>query len=443
MAHLPSVDTARRADAHGAATRLVPGDYMEPPERVSNRPGASGRAGDVGEGSVDHVERRNVPVPGAAPPSRTSPASTSGSGGSSRPSPFRRHGGRPTDSASTSGPAACGAPRPSSRHLPRSGGARGAPRGGRGELPASTGRRVRQRGAGARRPAGRRPDPAARGGRGRQPGRPGRLTSGPRRAGLGPSGRDNTARSRRRRRCHPSGRYSHGVCRFRIATPPRRVLGFPGSRSPRRDRGSERGPAAPAHGACARPLRWLARPTLADRAAVGAATAKRTGWSRANGMDAKQVWRAALGELQVSLSPANYETWLRDTALVAVDDQRFRVAVPNGFAKDWLEIALPLADQPDPGPHRGLQRPGRVRGRLASPPRRPRPSPPSPSAWSPPASAARAAAATSTPATPSATSSSAPPTASPTPPACRWRSGPATRTTRSSCTAGWAWARRT
>jgi chromosomal replication initiator protein len=54
-------------------------------------------------------------------------------------------------------------------------------------------------------------------------------------------------------------------------------------------------------------------------------------------MDAKQVWRAALGELQVSLSPANYETWLRDTALITVDDNRFRVAVPNGFAKDWLE----------------------------------------------------------------------------------------------------------
>ncbi|HYO43471.1 MAG TPA: chromosomal replication initiator protein DnaA [Candidatus Limnocylindrales bacterium] len=54
-------------------------------------------------------------------------------------------------------------------------------------------------------------------------------------------------------------------------------------------------------------------------------------------MDAKQVWRAALGELQVSLSPANFETWLRDTHLVEVDDQRFRIAVPNGFAKDWLE----------------------------------------------------------------------------------------------------------
>jgi chromosomal replication initiator protein len=54
-------------------------------------------------------------------------------------------------------------------------------------------------------------------------------------------------------------------------------------------------------------------------------------------MDAKQVWRAALGELQVSLSPANYETWLRDTQLLDVDEQRFRIAVPNGFAKDWLE----------------------------------------------------------------------------------------------------------
>lgn len=54
-------------------------------------------------------------------------------------------------------------------------------------------------------------------------------------------------------------------------------------------------------------------------------------------MDAKHVWRAALGELQVSLSPANYETWLRDTGLVGVEDNHFRISVPNGFAKDWLE----------------------------------------------------------------------------------------------------------
>jgi chromosomal replication initiator protein len=63
-------------------------------------------------------------------------------------------------------------------------------------------------------------------------------------------------------------------------------------------------------------------------------------------MDAKQVWRATLGELQVSLSPANFETWLRDTHLVEVDDQRFRIAVPNGFAKDWLDTRYrPLISQ--------------------------------------------------------------------------------------------------
>jgi len=108
-------------------------------------------------------------------------------------------------------------------------------------------------------------------------------------------------------------------------------------------------------------------------------------------MDAKQVWRAALGELQVSLSPANFETWLKETALVAVDDNRFRVAVPNGFAKDWLEtryrslisqtlarivgysvqvdfevqqaVAAPAEDQPSQAqPERVRVEPGRVGG---------------------------------------------------------------------------------
>ena len=63
-------------------------------------------------------------------------------------------------------------------------------------------------------------------------------------------------------------------------------------------------------------------------------------------MDAKHVWRAALGELQVSLSPANYETWLKSTSLVEVDGNRFRIAAPNGFARDWLETRYrPLISQ--------------------------------------------------------------------------------------------------
>jgi chromosomal replication initiator protein len=54
-------------------------------------------------------------------------------------------------------------------------------------------------------------------------------------------------------------------------------------------------------------------------------------------MDAKQVWRAVLGELQVSISPANFDTWLKDTSLTEIDEIRFRIAAPNGFARDWLD----------------------------------------------------------------------------------------------------------
>ena len=166
-------------------------------------------------------------------------------------------------------------------------------------------------------------------------------------------------------------------------------------------------------------------------------------------MDAKQVWRAALGELQVSLSPANFETWLRDTQLVDVDEQRFRIGVPNGFAKDWLEnryrslisqtlarivgysVQVEFGSSPsDPAP------PARTGAR-----RRPRPAPQV--RLEPAASAARAARPTSTRATRSRTSSSAPPTASPTPRACRSPSAPATPTTRCSCTAASASARPT
>ena len=175
-------------------------------------------------------------------------------------------------------------------------------------------------------------------------------------------------------------------------------------------------------------------------------------------MDAKQVWRAALGELQVSLSPANFETWLRDTPAgrcrrAALPDRR-----PERLRQGLARVPLPLADQPDAGPDRRLQRPGRVRhraaagGRAATGRRRPtraaaagrRPAPSaSRSGSSRPGSAARAARPSSTRATRSPTSSSARPTGSPTRPACPSPSAPATPTTRCSCTAGSASARPT
>ncbi len=54
-------------------------------------------------------------------------------------------------------------------------------------------------------------------------------------------------------------------------------------------------------------------------------------------LNLKQLWSAALGELQLSLSKANYETWFKDTAIVSEEDDVFMLGVPNAFAREWLE----------------------------------------------------------------------------------------------------------
>ncbi len=57
-------------------------------------------------------------------------------------------------------------------------------------------------------------------------------------------------------------------------------------------------------------------------------------------MDAKRVWQAALGELQLQLTKATFDTWLRDTTGIACEDGAFVVGVRNAYAKDWLENRL-------------------------------------------------------------------------------------------------------
>ena len=52
---------------------------------------------------------------------------------------------------------------------------------------------------------------------------------------------------------------------------------------------------------------------------------------------AQDVWSAALGELQLQLPRSTYETWLKDTSGVAIEDQSMVVSVPNAFTADWLE----------------------------------------------------------------------------------------------------------
>ncbi len=57
-------------------------------------------------------------------------------------------------------------------------------------------------------------------------------------------------------------------------------------------------------------------------------------------MDAKRIWQAVLGELQLQLTKATYDTWLKDTIGLASEDGAFVVGVRNAYAKDWLENRL-------------------------------------------------------------------------------------------------------
>jgi chromosomal replication initiator protein len=53
-------------------------------------------------------------------------------------------------------------------------------------------------------------------------------------------------------------------------------------------------------------------------------------------MKADEIWQAALGELQLQLTKATFDTWLKNTCAVSYEDGTFVVAVENAFARDWL-----------------------------------------------------------------------------------------------------------
>lgn len=57
-------------------------------------------------------------------------------------------------------------------------------------------------------------------------------------------------------------------------------------------------------------------------------------------MNAKDAWLATLGQLQVQLNRATYDTWLRRAELLGYEDGRFVVTVPNAYARDWIERHL-------------------------------------------------------------------------------------------------------
>ncbi|MFC1663122.1 chromosomal replication initiator protein DnaA [Patescibacteria group bacterium] len=54
-------------------------------------------------------------------------------------------------------------------------------------------------------------------------------------------------------------------------------------------------------------------------------------------MTNEQVWQAVLGELELSISKANFTTWFAKTFIISLDNNEVVVGVPNDFTKAWLE----------------------------------------------------------------------------------------------------------
>jgi len=57
-------------------------------------------------------------------------------------------------------------------------------------------------------------------------------------------------------------------------------------------------------------------------------------------MDARQAWQATLGQLQMEMPKATFDTWVKGTELSKHQENIFTIGVQNAYARDWLENRL-------------------------------------------------------------------------------------------------------
>jgi chromosomal replication initiator protein len=54
-------------------------------------------------------------------------------------------------------------------------------------------------------------------------------------------------------------------------------------------------------------------------------------------MNNEQTWQAALGEIELNLSKANFTTWFKNSFISSLEEGKVIICVPNSFTKSWLE----------------------------------------------------------------------------------------------------------
>jgi chromosomal replication initiator protein len=57
-------------------------------------------------------------------------------------------------------------------------------------------------------------------------------------------------------------------------------------------------------------------------------------------MNVEQAWQSVLGQLQMEMPRASFDTWVRDTKPLSYQDGMLTIGVRNAYARDWLESRL-------------------------------------------------------------------------------------------------------
>ncbi|RMG92129.1 MAG: chromosomal replication initiator protein DnaA [Chloroflexi bacterium] len=57
-------------------------------------------------------------------------------------------------------------------------------------------------------------------------------------------------------------------------------------------------------------------------------------------MSPETAWKATLGQLELQMTKATFNTWLKGARLLACENDEFVIGVRNDYAKDWLENRL-------------------------------------------------------------------------------------------------------
>lgn len=57
-------------------------------------------------------------------------------------------------------------------------------------------------------------------------------------------------------------------------------------------------------------------------------------------MNPQQAWQATMGQLQMEMPKASFDTWVRNAEMISYGEDVFTIGVQNAYARDWLESRL-------------------------------------------------------------------------------------------------------